>query len=111
MLSVKKSLVVLLGLVLGLAMAWIHPVQPVQVEQTMPATPSFGKMNLLDNDDVVLDTNIHNSRKCKWVVYLQTDSSFVSFHFAEQCLLFVSFLFRQVVSAWASTEGVRLVRS
>lgn len=64
----KKIILVLLACVVGLAMAWIHPVQPAQVQQA--ATPNFAKAkNLLDNDDVVLDTNIHNSRKCKFTPF------------------------------------------
>ena len=64
--SWKKISFVLLALVLGVAMAWIRPAQPKQVE--LPATmPNFARKTtstLLDNDDIPLENGIHNSRKC-----------------------------------------------
>eukprot|EP00977_Amphora_coffeiformis_P006065 scaffold1307_cov151-Amphora_coffeaeformis.AAC.14 len=60
----KKISFVLLALVIGVAMAWIRPAQPKQVET--PAMPNFARKTstLLDNDDIPLENGIHNSRKC-----------------------------------------------
>ena len=66
MLSIKsKIVVVVLALFLGVAMAWIQPARPVQ-EQAVAQKNPFTQTDLLDNDSVVLDGNIHNSRKCKY---------------------------------------------
>lgn len=65
MTACKKIGFVLLALVLGMAMAWIRPVQPKQVEQSVSAFANIGtKAQLLDNDDIPLENGIHNSRKC-----------------------------------------------
>lgn len=63
MLFFKKISFVLLAVLLGVAMAWFNPVQPKQVEQA--AAPAFKTQQLLDNEDIPLDNNIHNSRKCR----------------------------------------------
>lgn len=61
--STMKSLTFLFVLVvalLGVAMAFLQPKKPVQVEAVVDA-PSF----LLDNDFVPSDPAIHPARKCK----------------------------------------------
>jgi hypothetical protein len=50
---------VLFVAILGMAMAFIRPAQPVQVTQT----PAFVG---LDNPAVAADGNIHPARKCTW---------------------------------------------
>lgn len=62
----KKISFVLLAVLVGVAMAWIRPAQPKQVEQ--PVVPNFAKKTtqLLDNEDIPLENGIHNSRKCKF---------------------------------------------
>lgn len=65
----KNISIVLLAVVLGVAMAWIRPAQPKQVEQA--AVPNFAKkttQHLLDNEDIPLENSIHNSRKCKSIL-------------------------------------------
>ena len=78
----KKLSLVLLAVVIGVAMAWIRPAQPKQVEQ--PAVPNFAKKNhhhaLLDNDDIPLENSIHNSRKCKFESFSRIFVSFVIEH-------------------------------
>ena len=63
----KKISFVLLAVLVGVAMAWIRPAQPKQVEQ--PVVPNFvakKTTQLLDNEDIPLENGIHNSRKCKF---------------------------------------------
>ena len=67
MLFFKKISFVLMAVLLGVAMAWFNPVQPKQVEQAAPV-PAF-QASLLDNEDIPLDNNIHNSRKCKFPAF------------------------------------------
>lgn len=71
----KKISFVLLALVLGVAMAWIRPAQPKQVEHS--ATPNFAKKTstLLDNDDIPLDSGIHNSRKCGFCMVRESSNT------------------------------------
>ena len=76
MMLFKKISIVLLAVVLGVAMAWIRPAQPKQVEQ--PAMPNFAKKTtpqLLDNEDIPLENSIHNSRKCKFILSCHQDCS------------------------------------
>ena len=52
------------AVLLGVAVAFLRPAQPVQVAQpeTVPAFVSQG----LDNPAVTADPNIHPARKCKY---------------------------------------------
>jgi len=53
----------LLFAVLGAAMAWIRPAQPVQVDQ--PINPDVNALMFgLDNPAIEADSNIHPARKC-----------------------------------------------
>jgi len=53
---------ILFAVLLGVALAWIQPAQPVQVAQeTAPAFMGTG----LDNPSITADPNIHPARKCK----------------------------------------------
>ena len=61
----QKISFVLLAVLLGIAMAWIRPAQPTQVDQPKTA-PAFAERQLLDNEAIPLENSIHNSRKCKY---------------------------------------------
>ena len=53
----------LLALLVGVAVAFIRPAQPVQVAGTPPAFMNSGEAGL-DNPAIAADNNIHPARKC-----------------------------------------------
>jgi len=53
-----------LAVLLGVAVAWIRPAQPVQVAQPGAFLAAAG--DGLDNPAVTADPNIHPARKCKY---------------------------------------------
>ena len=55
----------LLALLIGVAVAFIRPAQPVQVAASIPAFVAKGE-NGLDNPSIKSDDNIHPARKCKF---------------------------------------------
>jgi hypothetical protein len=63
--SLKKTLFVLLAVVLGVSMAWIRPAQPLQVEAAAVSF-DFGGASPLDNANVPAEDSLHNSRKCTY---------------------------------------------
>jgi len=62
-----------LAVLLGVAVAWIRPAQPVQVAQPGAFLAAAG--DGLDNPAVTADPNIHPARKCKY--YTATLCSFL----------------------------------
>jgi hypothetical protein len=63
--SLKKTLFVLLAVVLGVSMAWIRPAQPLQLEAAAVSF-DFGGASPLDNANVPAEDSLHNSRKCTY---------------------------------------------
>jgi hypothetical protein len=60
-----KSFAALLMLaLLGVAMAFIRPAQPIQMEAAAPVGLAFVTADLLDNPAIEADSNIHPARKC-----------------------------------------------
>ena len=54
---------ILFALLLGVAIAFIRPAQPVQMET--PGADYVISSDGLDNDAILEDGNIHPARKCK----------------------------------------------
>ena len=87
-----------LAVLLGVAVAWIRPAQPVQVAQP-GAVPAFLAGDGLDNPAVTADPNIHPARKCKYYCYsaaallLVARQSFALFRLSLTFSCCTSFLF------------------
>lgn len=54
------------AVLLGVAVAFIRPAQPVQIAPEA-AAPTFVMCDGLDNPSVTADPNIHPARKCEFV--------------------------------------------
>jgi hypothetical protein len=67
------SILLLLALV-GAAVAFIRPAQPVQVDNGVPAFAVNGKAGL-DNLFIVADKSIHPARKCTYFCGVELDMS------------------------------------
>jgi len=53
--------ILLFALLIGVALAFIRPAQPVQLAAAKPVAGAG-----LDNPSITSDGNIHPARKCKW---------------------------------------------
>jgi hypothetical protein len=62
----SPMMAILVALLLGAAMAFIRPAQPVQVQVPAAVAESFFTEDDLDNPFVVADPAMKNSRKCKF---------------------------------------------
>jgi len=54
------------AVLLGVAVAFIRPAQPVQIAQEAAAPAFMTSAGGLDNPSVIADPNIHPARKCKF---------------------------------------------
>lgn len=76
------SVVLLLLALVGVALAWIRPAQPVQVEQPKDVVVNMFGGDGLDNPAIAADSNIHPARKCGFCMGVSSVSLLL---FSDEC--------------------------